>query len=178
MDKLSFAAQGEVQRFWDIMSAQEAREWTTKTKDLIPIEVTCAVGSTYAAIAHPDIEKRLRAAPEPTSRLRILNPFDPLIRNRSRLEKLLGFANRNEIFVPKAKRIWGCYVYPLLEGMRFVGRIELKADRSKQLLAVIGFWKEPGQQWSTARWNKLKAELRRVGKFVGLSTLRWDIKRV
>ena len=178
MDRLSFAAQGEVQRFWDVMSAQEAREWTTKTKDLIPIDVTCADGSTYAAIAHPDIEKRLRAAPEPTSRLRILNPFDPLIRDRSRLEKLFGFAYRNEMFVPKAKRIWGYYVYPLLEGTRFVGRIELKADRSKQLLAVIGFWKEPGQQWSTARWNKLEAELHRFGRFAGLSTLRWDIERV
>ena len=178
IDRLSFAAQGEVQRFWDVMSAQEAREWTTKTKGLIPIDVTCADGSTYAAIAHPDIETRLRAAPEPTSRLRILNPFDPLIRDRSRLKKLFGFAYRNEMFVPKAKRIWGYYVYPLLEGTRFVGRIELKADRSKQLLAVIGFWKEPGQQWSTARWNKLQAELRRFGRFAGLSTLGWDIERV
>ncbi|MGB0687363.1 MAG: winged helix-turn-helix domain-containing protein, partial [Paracoccaceae bacterium] len=164
IDRLSFAAQGEVQRFWDVMSAQEAKEWTTKTKGLIPIDVTCADGSTYAAIAHPDIETRLRAAPEPTSRLRILNPFDPLIRDRNRLEKLFGFAYRNEIFVPKAKRIWGYYVYPLLEGARFVGRIELKGDRSKKLLTVTGFWQEPGVQWSAARRNKLEAELRRFGR--------------
>ena len=178
IDRLSFAAQGEVQRFWDVMSAQEAREWTTKTKGLIPIDVTCADGSTYAAIAHPDIETRLRAAPEPTSRLRILNPFDPLIRDRNRLEKLFGFAYRNEIFVPKAKRIWGYYVYPLLEGARFVGRIELKGDRSKKLLTVTGFWQEPGVQWSAARRNKLEAELRRFGRFAGLNALRWDIARV
>lgn len=75
MDRLSFAAQGEVQRFCDIMNAQETREWITKIKDLVPIDVICADGSTNAAIAHPDIEKRLRAAPEPTSRLRILNPL-------------------------------------------------------------------------------------------------------
>ena len=178
IDRLSFAAQGEVQRFWDVMSAQEAKEWTTKTKGLIPIDVTCADGSTYAAIAHPDIETRLRAAPEPTSRLRILNPFDPLIRDRNRLEKLFGFAYRNEIFVPKAKRIWGYYVYPLLEGARFVGRIELKGDRSKKLLTVTGFWQEPGVQWSAARRNKLEAELRRFGRFAGLNALRWDIARV
>ena len=177
MDRLSFAAQGEVQRFWDVMSAQEAKEWTTKTKDLIPLDVTCADGATYAAIAHPDIETRLLATPEPTSRLRILNPFDPLIRDRNRLEKLFGFAYRNEMFVPKAKRIWGYYVYPLLEGARFVGRIELKGDRSKQLLSVTGFWEEPGVRWSTARWNKLETELRRFGRFAGLSTLRWDIAR-
>ena len=178
IDRLSFAAQGEVQRFWDIMSAQEAIEWATKTKGLIPIDVTCADGSTYAAIAHPDIETRLRAAPEPTSRLRILNPFDPLIRDRSRLAKLFGFAYRNEMFVPKAKRIWGYYVYPLLEGARFVGRIELKGDRSKKLLTVTGFWQEPGVQWSAARRNKLEAELRRFGQFAGLNALRWDIARV
>ena len=154
------------------MSAQDARDWTTKTKDLLPIEVTCADGSTYAAMAHPDIETRLSSAPEPTSRLRILNPFDPLIRDRSRLEKLFSFAYRNEMFVPKAKRIWGYYVYPLLEGTRFVGRIELKGDRSKKLLTVTGFWQELGVQWSSARQIKLETELRRFSRFAGLSTLR------
>ncbi|MGB2408871.1 MAG: DNA glycosylase AlkZ-like family protein, partial [Paracoccaceae bacterium] len=83
-----------------------------------------------------------------------------------------------EIFVPKAKRIWGYYVYPLLEGARFVGRIELKGDRSKKLLTVAGFWQEPGVQWSAARRNKLEAELRRFGRFAGLNALQWDIARV
>ncbi len=47
------------------------------------------------------------------------------------------------MFVPKAQRRWGYYVYPLLEADRFVGRIELKADRTAGWLAVTGFWAEP-----------------------------------
>lgn len=177
MDRISFGTQGEVQRFWDVMRAKEAKNWIAQSGDLVPIEVTCADGSSYAGVAHPDIETRLKSAPAATSRLRILNPFDPLIRDRIRLEKLFGFAYRNEMFVPKAKRIWGYYVYPLLEGSRFVGRLELKADRTKGELDVTGFWAEPGVRWGAARWAKLDAELVRFGRFVGLNIITWQVPR-
>ena len=54
-----------------------------------------------------DIEACLAALRPPTSRLRILCPFDPVVRDRARLERLLGFEYRIEIFVPAAKRRWG-----------------------------------------------------------------------
>ncbi len=177
IDRISFGTQGEVQRFWDVMSAKEAKNWILKTADLVPIEVTCADGSSYPGVAHPDIETRLKSAPAPTTRLRILNPFDPLIRDRIRLEKLFGFAYRNEMFVPKAKRIWGYYVYPLLEGARFVGRLELKADRAKGELDVTGFWSETTVRWGAARWAKLDAELARFGRFAGVNKITWQVPR-
>lgn len=175
MDRISFGTQGEVQRFWDVMSAQEAKAWIAQNDELVPVEVSCADGSSYSGVAHPDIETRLKSAPAPTTRLRILNPFDPLIRDRIRLAKLFGFAYRNEMFVPKAKRIWGYYVYPLLEGSRFVGRMELKADRAKGLLDVTGFWAEPGVRWGAARRGKLEAELARFGRFAGLCDISWQV---
>lgn len=177
IDRISFGTQGEVQRFWDVMSAKEAKGWVAQSGDLIPVEVTCADGSSYMGVAHPDIETRLKTAPAPTTRLRILNPFDPLIRDRIRLEKLFGFAYRNEMFVPKAKRIWGYYVYPLLEGARFVGRLELKADRAKGELDVTGFWSESGVRWTAARWAKLDAELARFGRFAGVNKITWQVPR-
>ena len=111
--------------------------------------------------------------PAPTLRLRILNPFDPVIRDRNRLSRLFGFDYRIEIFVPAAKRRWGYYVYPLLEGDRFVGRIEVKSDRVRGELSVIALWPEPGVKWTSARQAKLDAELGRLARFVGATDVVW-----
>ncbi len=169
LDRLTFASVGDIQRFWDGVNAREARAWVESQTDLVPVEIEGANKATFLALAPADIEQRLAEAPEPSSRMRIINPFDPAIRDRNRLERLFGFEYRNEMFVPKDKRIWGYYVYPLLEGTRFVGRIEIKADRAKGEMYVTGFWPESGVKWSKARQEKLNAELDRFARFVGLS---------
>ncbi|WP_432449086.1 winged helix-turn-helix domain-containing protein [Aliiroseovarius marinus] len=176
LDRLSFGTSGEIGRFWDVLNARETKAWCDGAA-LVKVEVETAQGDSYAALAPADIETRLNTLPHPTTRLRILNPFDPAIRDRARLEKLFGFDYRNEMFVPKDKRRWGYYVYPLLEGDRFVGRIELKADRKAGLLSVIGFWPEPGVRWGAARHDKLQAELVRFGRFAGLSATEWQVGR-
>ena len=122
-------------------------------------------------MAPADIEARLARLGPPTTRLRILNPFDPAIRDRNRLARLFGFEYRVEMFVPAAKRIWGYYVFPILEGDRFVGRIEIKADRRSSALNVLNFWPEPGVKWSAARHRKLEAELARLARFVGVAQI-------
>ena len=166
IDRITVGTQGEIQKFWDTTSAKETKAWLD-TANLVPVEVQNADGSITAAFGAPDIEARLAALTAPTSRLRILNPFDPAVRDRNRLERLFGFNYRNEMFVPAAKRVWGYYVFPILEGDRFVGRIEAKANRKAATLNVLNFWPEPGVTWSKARLEKLDAELDRLGRFVG-----------
>lgn len=172
LDRLCVGTTGELQRFWEAMGSREARAWA-EGAETVPVEVQSADGSWRMALAHPEIEARLAGAPAPTTRLRLLNPFDPAIRDRARLERLFGFEYRNEMFVPRARRRWGYYVYPLLEGDRFVGRIELKADRAAGWLAVTGFWPEPKVKWATARHAKLEAELARFARFVGIQHVEW-----
>jgi len=176
LDRLSLGTCGEIQRFWDAMDAAEARAWVA-TRDLVPLSVQGSDGVWRDSWGAPDIEQRLDAAPAPTSRLRILNPFDPAIRDRARLERLFGFEYRNEMFVPKAKRRWGYYVYPLLEGDRFVGRCELKADRAKGWLRVTGFWAEPKVAWPAARLERFEAELIRFARLAGITDVGWDVAR-
>ena len=176
IDKISFGTCGEIQRFWEAMSATEAKGWLERRK-LVPVEVQGADKRWYGAWGAPDVEERIQAAPAPTIRLRILNPFDPAIRDRARLERLFGFEYRNEMFVPQAKRRWGYYVYPLLEGDRFVGRCEVKADRAAGWLRVTGFWPEPKVKWSAARLEKLEAELVRFARLAGIREVDWDVAR-
>ena len=168
LDRLVFATAGEIQRFWAAVSAAEVRGWIAAAP-LVPVEVEGADGRWSRALAPADIEERLSAAPAPPPRLRLLNPFDPLVRDRARLARLFGFDYRIEIFVPAAQRRWGYYVYPLLEGDRFVGRLELQADRAAARLALLRLWPEPGIRWTAAREAKLDAELGRLARFIECS---------
>ncbi|CAN0585046.1 unnamed protein product, partial [Ectocarpus sp. 12 AP-2014] len=106
--------------------------------------------------------------PAPTGRMRVLSPFDPALRDRARAERLFGFRYRIEIFVPAPKRMYGYYVFPLLEGDRLVGRIDMKADRSADTLRVTALWPERGVSWAKGRQGRLDAELERVARFAGL----------
>lgn len=175
LDRMAFGSEGDIQRFWAAVSNMEAKTWVAQNAaKLVPIEIETADRNRIAAWAPGDIESRLKQIEAPTSRLRILNPFDPVARDRTRLKRLFGFDYTVEMFVPAAKRRWGYYVYPLLEGDRFVGRIEVKADRKAGILRVFKLWKEPKIKWTPARAAKLDAELARMLRFVGLEQLIWE----
>ncbi|VAW06011.1 FIG074102: hypothetical protein [hydrothermal vent metagenome] len=175
LERLAFASQGEIQRFWGAMDAKETKQWIKENTDiLVPVEVETANGEWITVYALENIEDRFESCMKPNSRLRILNPFDPVVRDRDRLTRLFGFDYRIEIFVPAAQRKWGYYVYPLLEGDRFVGRIEVKADRKIGKLIVLNLWKEPGIKWTDARLRKLDAELTRLAQLVAAKEIVWD----
>ncbi|MDX2485465.1 MAG: crosslink repair DNA glycosylase YcaQ family protein [Pseudodonghicola sp.] len=171
LDRMGVATLGEVQKFWDATSRDEVASWARSAGTLRPVEIETAQGQWIKAIAPWDIEDRIAGLSVPTSRLRILNPFDPVIRDRTRLSRLFGFDYRVEMFVPATKRIWGYYVFPILEGDRFVGRIDLKADRKVSILHVLKLWPEPGVAWTSARQAKLEAELGRLARFIGVTTV-------
>lgn len=174
LDRLSMATGGEIQRFWDATEAKETRGWLKRRK-LVPVRVEGADGTWREAWGAEDIEQRLEGAPAATMRLRVLNPFDPAIRDRVRLQRLFGFEYRNEMFVPKQKRRWGYYVYPLLEGDRFVGRVELKVDRGAGWMRVTGFWPERRVKWSANRLDRLNAELGRFARLAGIRHVEWGV---
>ena len=133
--------------------------------EIVEIAVEGADGSQRPAFARPDILERAEAAPPPPTRLRVLSPFDPALRDRARAEFLFGFHYRIEVFVPEPKRRWGYYVFPVLEGDRLVGRLDAKAHRNESLLRVRAFWPEAGVQLTQARTAKLMAELDRLARF-------------
>ena len=177
LDKLSFGTAGDIQRFWGTQTAKEAKSWAEAQSQLVPVEIETAERTWYPCLAPSDIETRLANLPDPTSRLRILNPFDPAIRDRTRTRRLFGFDYVNEMFVPAAKRRWGYYVYPLLEQDRFVGRLEIKADRAKNQMQITGFWPEPKVKWTPKRHAKLDAELTRFARLAGITNITWSTDR-
>lgn len=168
--RLGFATHGEIAAFWDIVTPQEAKDWVERNKaSLQEIEIVPADGGRpRLSFALEDFDPSEDIWPEPPGRIRVLSPFDPLLRDRNRAERLFGFRYRIEVFVPEAKREYGYYVFPLLEGDRLIGRIDMKADRKAGLLNITKLWLEPGVKASKGRLARLEAELARVARFTGV----------
>ncbi len=128
---------------------------------LLPVKVE---GWNQKAWMHRNarVPRRVRGAA-------LLAPFDPLIWDRSRAERMFGFRYRIEIYVPQGRRIHGYYVLPFLMDEQLVARVDLKADRQAGVLVARRITVEPDAPSETVA--RLKIELERLAGWLGLAAV-------
>lgn len=166
LDRLGFATSGELASFWDHLTPAEAKAWCAAAQAdgrIIEVDVAGVDGKLRRSVAWSDIMDK--AVAPPMQRLRILSPFDPALRDRKRAERLFRFSYRIEIFVPAPQRRYGYYVFPVMEGARMIGRIDMK--RESGVLAVRAFWPEADVRKGAGRVAALRRELERAATFGG-----------
>jgi uncharacterized protein len=171
LERLGVATPSEIAAFWAAVSLEEARAWCASRAAAGEIQEVLAEavdGSvprrSYAVL---DWETRAAALPSAPPRLRILSPFDPILRDRTRALRLFGFDYRFEAFVPEPQRKYGYYILPLLEGERLVGRLDPKLYRDQGLLEIRRVWWEPGVRPSKGRTAALESAVERLARLVG-----------
>lgn len=105
-------------------------------------------------------------------RVRILAPFDPLVRDRQRFEQVWAWQYRFEAYTPAAKRQRGYYAMPLLWRDQIIGWANARVEAAR-LKVELGYIKSPPR--SRAYRHALDAEIEAMTTFVHLESGSWEI---
>jgi uncharacterized protein len=130
--------------------------------DLIPVAVEGWNGPVYL-----DPQARL---PRRIEAQALVSPFDPIVWERTRTERLFDFRYRIEIYTPAEKREFGYYCLPFLLGDRIVARLDLKADRARGRLIVHSIHPETSVAPDEIA-PALGDELRLMARWLGLGSI-------
>ncbi|GMV41430.1 MAG: hypothetical protein AMXMBFR64_31460 [Myxococcales bacterium] len=174
-ERLAVFTPRELAGYFAHVDTATARRWCERAaaeERVVPVVVEAADGSApQEAFATAEWQETWRALPEPAPGMRLLSPFDPILRDRDRALRRFAFDYRFEAFTPAPKRRYGYYVMPLLEGDRLVGRLDAKLHRARRVLEVKALHWEPGVKATKARRAALRGALERVAAFGGARDL-------
>src|SRR5205814_8324148 len=149
------------------LPAREVGEDSLRTDGVaIPVSIDGMAGEW---LAHAEGLEALKAPWEP--RTTLLSPFDPLISDRERTEALFDFRFHLEIYKPAAQREFGYYVLPILDGDRFVGRVDPVFDRKQKVLHLNAVYAEADASAESA--PRVAPPIGHLAAWLGACSIEW-----
>ena len=137
---------------------------------VVRVKVEGLSGVWYAHADDIPLIDRIEAG-EWQPRTTLLSPFDNLICDRARTEKLFDFFFRIEIYVPADKRQYGYYVLPILHGDQLIGRIDPLYKRKTKTLHVQHIYAEPDAPAEAA--PAVRAAIDSLAQFLGAQQIEY-----
>ena len=161
---LGVAAEADLRDYFRLPAA-ESRKLIAELAEQGDIEAVTVEGWPKPAYMFPDAElpRRIRGTA-------LLTPFDPIVWERRRTERLFNFHYRIEIYTPAPRRRYGYYVLPFLLNESLAARVDLKADRSSSTLRVLGAFGEASADIPLVT-HELHRELLRYAHWLSLDRL-------
>lgn len=166
IERLGVASSAEIAAFWHHFKGTEVKKWCDLHLPRVSVD-------GRALYARPDY--RSVAPDSAADTLRLLAPFDPLVRDRARALWLFGFDYRFEAFVPEKKRKYGYYVLPILDRDSLVGRLDAKHHRKEGRLEIKGLWWESGVRVGRTRIQRLERALRGLARRVEARSVSYPL---
>ena len=136
---------------------------------ITPVHIPEAGKTPYYALA--DTLKKAAKCKPTAPAVSLLSPFDNLIIQRDRTQRLFGFEYRLECYTPAAKRKYGYFVLPILWGDQLIGRLDPKADRKNKTLIIHSLIFEPGFTDFEVLLPAFVKTLREFARFNGCETV-------
>lgn len=119
----------------------------------------------------------LRAGRQRPSLTTLLSPFDNLVWNRDRDERLFDFHYRLECYTPAPKRVYGYYSLPILYRGKVIGRLDPSYDRRKRFLTIKVLHLEPWVRPGATMFGAIRGAIEDLLRFLGGEPGNWVLQR-
>jgi len=135
----------------------------TESSDLVTVTIGKDMDTDFYAL--PEALEIAATLKKTSPRLHLLSPFDNLIIQRDRTQRLFGFDYRLECYTPAPKRQYGYFCLPILWGERLVGRLDPKAERKRRTLVIRLLQLEEGFKVTDRFCKALVGKLAELAQF-------------
>ncbi|HLC11164.1 MAG TPA: crosslink repair DNA glycosylase YcaQ family protein [Candidatus Bathyarchaeia archaeon] len=109
-------------------------------------------------------------------RMSLLPPFDNLVCERSRTNRIFGFDYLHENFLPESKRKFGTFVHPILYGDKLIGRADMHTDRKNEKLLINSIHAERGAPRGKEISSKIGQTIQRLAEFLGAKEVAYTAR--
>lgn len=160
---------------WNLKSQERnaAFEELLKEEALIELEVEGCKDRIYCVRSDQELLRQTLEAGKEKERTELIAPLDCMMWDRRLIRELFHFDYKWEIYTPQEQRKYGYYVLPMIQGERFVARVELTALYKQKQLVVKNIWLEQGVRSTNKLQKDMDRCFRRFMKFHGLSELTY-----